>query len=70
MLTKSQQPPTVLALRAPEAAQAIGISERMLWDLTDRIPHVKVGRCIVFPIKELQEWLSQNAQTKGGETNE
>jgi len=59
-----QAPP--LALRPREAARARGIGVRKLWELTNRglLPHVKVGRCVVYPVDLLREWLAQ--QAKGG----
>lgn len=63
-----------LALRSREAAAALGISERTLWDLTaprGPIPCVRVGhgkrQSVRYPVTELQSWLSnQAAATKGG----
>ncbi|MDY7107854.1 MAG: helix-turn-helix domain-containing protein [Planctomycetota bacterium] len=58
--------PPCLALRPKDAAKAIGISERKLWALTnDRssgIPHVKLGAAIVYPVRELMDWLRQQAE--------
>ena len=58
-----------LALRAKEAAVAIGISERLLWSLTNsgEIPHRRIGRTIVYPIDALQEYL--NALGGGGDSS-
>ena len=54
-----------LALRPREAAAAIGISERALWSLTaDRtsgIPHARIGTCVVYPVRELTDWLRDRA---------
>jgi excisionase family DNA binding protein len=55
----------VLALRSRGAAKALGISPRLLWQLTHdgKIPCVRVGtgegRTILYPVAELQAWLSQ-----------
>ena len=42
-----------LALRPKEAAAALGMSERSLWaltsDLTSGIPHVRLGKIILYP---------------------
>ncbi len=61
--------PPRLALRPKEAARALGIGERKLWEITaDRtsgIPHVRLGRAIVYPTRDLAEWLAQRA--KGGQ---
>lgn len=54
-----------LALRPREAAKALGIGERKLWELTaDRtsgIPHIHVGRAVVYPIDGLRRWLDEQA---------
>ena len=57
-----------LALRPKEAAQALGISERLLWAKTNcgEIPHCRIGRAIVYPVDLLREWLAQ--QAKGGDS--
>jgi excisionase family DNA binding protein len=61
-----------LALRPREAAKALGISPRLLWQLTKdgHIPCVRVGggkrQTVLYPLADLQEWLSKKAQeTKG-----
>lgn len=66
--------PSPLALRPREAAKALGISPRLLWQLTKdgQIPCVRVGsgkrRAVLYPLADLQAWLTQQAQaTKGAE---
>ena len=56
-----------LGLRPQEAAQALGISQRLLWSKTNcgEIPHCRIGRAIVYPVYLLQEYLT--AKTKGGD---
>jgi predicted DNA-binding transcriptional regulator AlpA len=56
-----------LALRPPEAALALGISERLLWSKTKagEIPHCRINRAIVYPVDALRAWLAVNA--KGGD---
>ncbi len=68
---RSATPPTKLALRPREASKALGIGERLLWQLTadGRIPYIKVGRCTLYPVRELQDWLTERAGTEI-ETNE
>ncbi len=41
-----------LALRAKEAAPALGIGENLLWQLTNRgeIPYIRVNKCILYPV--------------------
>jgi excisionase family DNA binding protein len=57
--------PPRLALRPREAARALGIGERKLWELTNRraIPHIKLGKVVLYPVGELERWLAE--QTKG-----
>ena len=58
----------VLALRPREAAKAIGIGERKLWEITaDRtsgIPFARFGKCIVYPVRELENWLIEQARKR------
>jgi excisionase family DNA binding protein len=51
-----------LALRVSEAAAALGISRRLLQSLVQegRVPHVRLGRRVVFPVTVLQAWLDSN----------
>ena len=67
---------TPLALRPREAAQALGISPRLLWQLTHdgQIPCLRVGngkrKTVLYPVAVLEAWLkrqSQAAQGQGGE---
>ncbi len=53
-----------LAMKPREAAKALGISERLLWEWTDRgiVPHVRLGKRIVYPVDSLREWLRRQAQ--------
>ncbi len=53
-----------LALRAKEAAKALGISPRLLWSLTNQnlIPHCRLGKAIAYPVAGLQEWLQQQSE--------
>ncbi len=52
-----------LALRPREAARELGICGRTLWTWTKegRIPHVRMGKTILYPVSELQAWLAQQA---------
>lgn len=56
--------PSALAIRPREAARVLGISERLLWSLTNRgeIPHLKLGRATLYPVEQLQEWLRERAE--------
>lgn len=61
-----------LGLRPKDAAKALGIGERKLWELTadptSGIPHVRLGKAIIYPVAELQQWLAAQvaAGSKGG----
>ena len=61
---------TSLALRPPEAARALGISCRKLWELTadeqSGIPHVQLGRSVRYPVRELADWLKDQAAREVG----
>lgn len=66
--------PSPLALRPREAARALGISPRLLWQLTHdgHIPCVRVGngsrRITLYPVTDLQAWLKRHAApSEGGE---
>jgi hypothetical protein len=60
-----------LALRPREAARALNISPRLLWQLTKdgHVPCVRVGtgkrKAVLYPVATLQRWLHEQA-VKGG----
>jgi excisionase family DNA binding protein len=60
-----------LALRPREAAKALGISARLLWQLTKdgHVPCLRVGsgkrRTVLYPLADLQAWLTRQALAKG-----
>ncbi len=60
---------TVLLLTPQQAAQALAISPRKLWSLTASgdIPCVRLGKCVRYPVDQLQQWIA--GQTKGGTAN-
>ena len=64
--------PAPLALRPREAARALGISPRLLWQLTRDgcIPCVRVGsgtrKTVLYPVANLQTWLTRQAATAKG----
>lgn len=57
-----------LALRRPDAAKALGISERQLQDMPE-VPSVRLSeRIVVYPVDSLRAWLiEQAAGDEGGE---
>ena len=73
-MTSTLSVQTTLALRPRETAKALGISPRLLWQLTHdgQIPCVRVGsgkrRTVLYPTADLQAWLSRQAEAgKGGD---
>jgi excisionase family DNA binding protein len=63
----------LLALRPREAAKALGISPRLLWQLTKdgRIPCVRVGsgkrQTVLYLLDDLKDWLTrESTKAKGG----
>ncbi len=60
----------VLALRRKEAAAALGISERKLWELTNRgiVPCVRFDTIVTYPLAALEQMLAD--QTEGGANHE
>lgn len=58
-----------LALRPREAAKALGISARHLWQLTKDgcVPCVRVGagkrKTVLYPVQQLQAWLAAQTAT-------
>ncbi len=56
--------PLCLALRPKDAAKALGIGERLLWSKTNcgEIPHVRIGRAVVYPVDVLREYLAEQAK--------
>ncbi len=60
--TPGAAPPAPLALRPKDAARALGIGQRKLWELSQPrgpIPCVRVGCCVLYPYAQLQSWLAE-----------
>jgi len=55
-----------LALRPAEAARVLGVSVRtlFLWAQQKKIPCVKLGKVLLFPVSELQQWLTEQSREK------
>lgn len=53
-----------LAVGRKEAAEMLGISERLLWTWTNAktIPHVRIGTRVLYPVEELRRWLEDRAR--------
>lgn len=56
-----------LALTSRQAAESLGISERLLfdWRREHNIPVVEIDRTVRYPVKDLESWLSKNANNAG-----
>jgi hypothetical protein len=52
-----------LALRPRDAAKALGIGQRLLWSLTNcnEIPHVRLGKAVLYPVDLLRDFLAEKA---------
>ena len=71
-LAKPDPSTPCLAMRPREAAAALGISERLLWAWTHsgEIPHVRIGKAILYPVDVLRRWLDEHAaKMKGASRN-
>jgi excisionase family DNA binding protein len=63
--TNKTEPDTpCLAMRPREAAKAIGVSERTLWQWTDDgyVPHIRRGKVVLYPVDALRDWLRGETQ--------
>ena len=60
---------TRFALRAKEAAAALGISERALREVAPGIPRVWLGSLLLYPVKPLEEWLARRAKADQNATD-
>jgi excisionase family DNA binding protein len=60
---REAQPPLLMSLK--EAAQALSLSERTIWTLvhTGELPHVRVGRRLLFSRAALQSWIERQEST-------
>lgn len=65
MLQKNDKPLKLL-LTAKQAADALEISRRKLYSLTvsGEIAHVKIGRSIRYPVKDLQKWVESQTSVE------
>jgi excisionase family DNA binding protein len=59
MMRSSTPTKTALLLTPQQAAEALAISPRKLWGMTASgdIPHVRLGRCVRYPVDDLHRWI-------------
>ncbi len=60
--------PLRLLLTSREAAEALAISPRSLWSLTNsgELPCVRMGRSVRYAPEDLQEWIDRQRQPGAG----
>ena len=60
--------PDRLTVSRSEAARMLGISERLLWTLTNRkeVPHLRIGTRVLYPVRSLQQWLESRTTSTSG----
>ena len=70
LFTNQRDAPPVLSVRVREAAEMLGISERLLARLTKNgdVPIVRLGTAVVYPVAGLKEWLAVNTVSKESAT--
>jgi len=73
-MTSALQPLSVapvprLALRRAEMAEAIGVSDRTLWEWTRAgvVPHLRVGGVVLYPVDAIREWLVERSRVENME---
>lgn len=54
----------ILLMTPAQLARAWEISSRKLWSLTasGEIPHIRIGRCVRYPVDDLQRWIDEQKQ--------
>ena len=59
--------PRCLLLTAEQAAHALTISPRKLWDLTDsgQLPCIRIGRAVRYDQADLEAWIAQQKSHRG-----
>jgi len=47
-----------------QASEALAISPRKLWSITaaGEIPHLRLGRCVRYPVSGLNRWVDQQLE--------
>ncbi len=52
-----------LTVTVKQLAEMMGLNESAIYQLTSqkRIPHVKIGRRVLFPVEVVRKWLEEHA---------
>lgn len=58
-----------LLMTPREAASALRISPRKLWEITDQgeLPFVRIGRCVRYYIPDLETWIAEQRRRKNSQ---
>jgi excisionase family DNA binding protein len=69
-LIQATQTVPLILLTPEQTSHALGISERMLWDLTNQgeIPRVKIGRLVRYRARDLEAWAARQSTGNSGGT--
>ncbi len=61
--------PPALALSERDAARALGISPRTLWELRTRgeVPYRRIGRRVLYSVDALRAWLTGSRPKGAGD---
>ena len=56
-----------LTVNRREAAEMLGISERLLWTLTNagEVPHLRLGSRVLYPVEALKQWVEERTNGSG-----
>ena len=57
-------PKTPLLLTPRQAAEALSISPRKLWSMTNtrEVPSIRLGRCVRYPADQLKRWIDSQIE--------
>ena len=60
-------PELELLIKVPAAARKLAVSKSKLYELINEgvIPHVRVGKCLRIPTRELESWIKTNTKGEG-----
>ena len=67
--TKPDAPVFPLTMRPKEVAKALSLSERKLWEITNRglIPHFHVGKAVMYSVNEIHQWIEEQSRPANGQ---